>query len=96
MEIKWTVKAEEDYILILDYLLYKFTIKEVQKFVNKTNDTLLLISKTPLMYPKTRKKNIHRCVLVKQVNLYYRVTNNNQIELLTFWDNRRNPDDLKY
>jgi plasmid stabilization system protein ParE len=95
MKIKWTTKAKADYILILDYLLSKFSSKEVDTFVNITNDTLLLISKTPLMYPKTETKNIHKCVLVKQVNLYYRI-NNNEIELLTFWDNRRNPDNLKY
>ncbi|MEI6488905.1 MAG: type II toxin-antitoxin system RelE/ParE family toxin [Bacteroidota bacterium] len=95
MEIKWTVKAKQDYDSILDYILSDFSIKEVEKFVNLTEDTLFLISKNPLMFPKTKTKNVRKCVLVQQVNIYYRV-NKNQIEVLTFWDNRRNPKGLKH
>ena len=94
MEIKWTEKAKQDYESILDYLLSDFSLKEVEKFVTLTEDTLFLISKNPLMYPKAKNENVRKCVLVKQVNLYYRV-NKNQIEVLTFGDNRRNPEDLK-
>ncbi len=95
MEIKWTEKAQSDFDSILDFLLSDFSIKEVEKFINLTEDTLFLISKTPLMFPKAKNNNVRKCVLVKQVNLYYRV-HKNQIELLTFWDNRRNPEKLKY
>ncbi len=95
MEIKWTVKAKQDYDSILDYIFSDFSIKEVEKFVNLTEDTLFLISKNPLMFPKAKTKNVRKCVLVKQVNIYYRV-NKNQIEVLTFWDNRRNPKGLKH
>ncbi len=47
------------------------------------------------MFPLSEKENIYKCVIVKQVSLYYRI-NKNQIELLRFWDNRRNPEKLEY
>jgi hypothetical protein len=40
------------------------------------------------------KRNIHRCVVVKQVSLFYRIKSSH-IELLLFWDNRQNPSKLK-
>ncbi len=92
--IKWTVRAKNDYTLILEYLHTNWTKKELQKFTNKTSKVLLQIAEKPEIFPASKKKNIRKCVLIKQVSIYYRIKKN-EIELLTFWDNRRTPKKLK-
>lgn len=94
LKIKWTPRAKKDYLKIIDYLHEKWTIKEVNSFVIKTNYTLALISKNPNLFPQSKKKEIHKCVLSKQTSLYYRIRNS-ELELIAFWDNRRNPKKLK-
>ncbi len=42
------------------------------------------------MYPLSQRRNVDKCVLVRQVNLYYRV-HKNKIELLNFWVNKKKP-----
>lgn len=92
--IKWTFRAKNDYRLILDYLETNWTKKELLKFTTKTSKIIVQISKTPKAFPSSNKKNIRKCVLIKQVSIYYRIKKN-EIELLTFWDNRRKPKKLK-
>lgn len=92
--IKWTFRAKNDYLLILDYLEENWTKKELLKFTAKTSKTIVQISKTPKAFPASKKRNIRKCVLIKQVSIYYRIKKS-EIELLTFWDNRRKPKKLK-
>lgn len=92
--IKWTFRAEADYLVILDYLESNWTKKELLKFTTKTSKAIVQISKTPKAFPASKKKNVRKCVLVKQVSIYYRIKKK-EIELLTFWDNRRRPKKLK-
>jgi len=94
--IKWSEKAKEDYFQIIDYLLDNWGKNSAKKFVNTVLHTLDLISKMPTIYPLTKyRKNLRRCIVVKQVSMYYQV-NENDIELfiVRFYDNRRNPDKL--
>jgi hypothetical protein len=41
------------------------------------------------------KDNIYYLMISKQTTLYYKVSENDQrIDLLVFWNNQKNPDDL--
>jgi len=46
------------------------------------------------MYPYSPESDIHKCVIVRQVSLFYRVKFD-VIELVLFWDNRQDPAKLK-
>jgi len=88
--IRWTSRAKKDYTSILEYLNASWTNKELRKFVIKTNAALVVISNNPQAFPLSKRKNVHKCVLIKQISIYYKV-NRGYIELLTFWDNRKKP-----
>lgn len=91
--ISWSPEAEITYARILEYLDEKWTIKEIEAFIARTEEILKHITANPLMYPYSSQSDTHRCVVVKQVSLFYRM-NVAEIEILTFWDNRKNPSKL--
>ena len=55
-----------------------------------------IIALNPKTFP-THNSNldIYRCIVVSQITLYYRIVNDDRIDLLTFWNNYQNPDKLK-
>lgn len=94
--ILWSTRARRTYESILVYLEKEWTQKEVLSFVNRTEEIVSYLESDPHIYEASKKKlSVHRCVVVKQVSLYYKIVNTN-IELLFFWDNRQHPNRLKY
>lgn len=94
--IFWSPDAKNDYIKILEYLNTHWGQREVTNFITRTENTLQLISANPRLFvSSTKKPAVHRCVLNREISLYYRINNQN-IELLRFWDNRMNPETLIY
>ncbi|QOI97496.1 MAG: type II toxin-antitoxin system RelE/ParE family toxin [Flammeovirgaceae bacterium] len=93
--IRWSDRAIFDLQNIIDYLLYKWTEKEVTNFVKKLDKRLELISINPRLFPKTsRRKNVRRSVLTKQTAIYYE-TSTDTIKIVTLFDPRRDPKKLK-
>ena len=97
MIIKWTKRSLNSYLLIIDYLSEEWTPKEVKAFVTKTEKTIEQIKLNPYIFQSAnKKKTIRKGFIHKLVSLYYRVNfEENEIELLTFWQNRQNPKKLK-
>jgi plasmid stabilization system protein ParE len=91
--VTWSPAARLTYYQILEYLLEKWTYKELEAFIDRTEEVINHICLNPLLYPYSRESDTHKCVLVKQVSLFYRVRTN-AIELLVFWDNRQDPAKL--
>ena len=93
--IIWSPKAKDTYYQILEYLESNWLDREVSDFINRTEEVLSFITANPSQYIKSIKADIHKCVLVKQVSLFYRIKPG-AIELLLFWDNRQDPTKLKF
>jgi plasmid stabilization system protein ParE len=92
----WSDEAKANYKLILEYLNTKWTQREVINFAKRTEEVVALIKIDPYLHkPSAKGKAIRHCVLVKQVSLFYRIEQNT-VYLITFWDNRQNPNRLKY
>jgi plasmid stabilization system protein ParE len=89
-EIVWSPRAKITYTQVIEYLYEEWTIKEIKAFIHRTEQVIGYISDSPKLYPYSKTAQAHRCVVVKQVSLFYRVKPNH-IELLVFWDNRQNP-----
>lgn len=84
----WSPSARLSYYQILEYLEERWPIKVLENFINRTAEVLNLICKNPLLYPFSKESEIHKCVVVKQVSLFYRIKETS-VELLIFWDNRQ-------
>ncbi|HLP52396.1 MAG TPA: hypothetical protein VK154_16020 [Chitinophagales bacterium] len=96
MKVFWTAEAEESFSQNITYLEENWNEEVIGKFIGKTEEAISTITKHPTLYPIINKqKGIHKCLVVKQIALYYRV-HNNRIDLLTFWNTFQNPKRLKF
>ncbi len=94
LSVKWSPRASEDYREILDYIITRFGLASARKFDKQVEEVLEMIIQFPFMYPALGERTDKRCcVISKQTTLYYRVSSE-VIELITFWNNRRNPSSL--
>ena len=91
----WSDEALNNLKNIIDYLEYKWTKKEIKKFAKLFDKQVDLIVDNPLLFPKTDKsKDIRKSVLTKHTSIYYKI-NKYDIELLSIFDNRQDPEKLK-
>jgi plasmid stabilization system protein ParE len=98
MNLSWTPTARMTYFNVLDFLFENWTKNEIESFVHETERVLKEIIENPYMFKVSRnKRSIRKGLITKHNSLYYRVRpRKEEIELLTFWDNRQNPNRIKY
>ena len=90
--IEWSPRAESEYFDHLEYLIQEWGQKIAQNFERRIREVLNHIVQRPRMYPATgRRKNVRRCVVSKQVSLYFRIRKD-KIEIVTIFDTRRDPN----
>jgi plasmid stabilization system protein ParE len=89
----WSPTAKHSYFKILEYLASNWSNKEVNTFIKRTKKALQHLSNNPLLYPFSNQSNTHKCVVAKQVTLFYTIEQK-EIQLLIFWDNRQDFDKL--
>ncbi len=89
--IRYTQRAGTDAIIIKNYLLYKFTQKEVDHFYQLLGTFEKVIVVFPELYKlSVNGNNMHRAVLSKQLSVFYRISKNH-ITIISILDNRMNP-----
>jgi hypothetical protein len=98
MKVSWTPTARKTYFKVLDYLQESWTKRELENFINKVGHVIIQIEENPAMFETSRKKkNIRKGFVTQHNSLYYRIKpKKKEIELLLFWDNRRDPKKLLY
>jgi len=98
MKVSWTPTARITYFKVLEYLEEAWTKKEIQNFIDEVEKVISQIITDPYMFEASRKKkNVRKGFVTKHNTLYYRVKpRKKEVELITFWDNRQNPDKLAY
>ena len=94
-EVVWTLKAEETFDEVIDYLENNWGEREIENLVNSTNRVIELISNHPKMYRKTNRENIHEALVTPHNLLIYKIYAN-RIDLLMFWDTRQSPRKKKF
>ncbi len=97
MEVVWSAKARITYFLVLEYLEKNWIKAEINRFYRKTESVIEAIRKNPGIFICSAKhNNIRRAIIDKNNSFFYHTDEkNNKIYLLTFFDNRQNPDNLK-
>jgi len=95
MKIIWTPEAKETFNSNIEFLLTEWGDRVTTDFLDRVDEVNSRIKSNPRLCPLVKKENqIHRCVVVKQISLYYRVVSDQQIDLISFWNNFKNPEHL--
>lgn len=92
LNVVWTKRAEKSFENIINYLLQEWGEKVVSSFVKKVFDFIDILAEFPEIDTlENKKRNIRGFNIIKQVSVFYRISEN-KIILLHFFDNRKNPE----
>jgi hypothetical protein len=65
-------------------------------FIDRVEEVLEKIKANPKLYPLYRpSKSVYKCVVHHRIILYYKVVDEEIIDLLTFWNTYQDMDKLK-
>jgi plasmid stabilization system protein ParE len=93
--IYWSVLSKESFNDEVDFIFHKWSFSEVSKFVELVEVTTERLSSQPKIGIFRKELQIYSLVISKQTTLFYRINQSqNQIELVLFWNNSKNPADL--
>ena len=95
-KIIWTDEALENLKSIIDYLANRWTKKEITKFSRLLDHQISLIENDPFLFAETdNSKGIRKSVLSKQTTIYYQISNY-EVNVISLFDNRQNPEKKKF
>lgn len=90
--IHWSTLSEITFAEEIEFILKKWNQNEVDKFGQLVQKNLEMLSKNPLLVNCESNKNIYSFLISKQTTLYYKVSNEEmKINLILFWNNKKNP-----
>lgn len=87
--------ARLDYYDNIEFLLLEWSEKDAQDFIDEVDKTEFILKQGNVDFQNTDMSAIKRCVICKQITLFYKVLDKNNIEFLRFWNNYQNDDKLK-
>ncbi|HCY42961.1 MAG TPA: hypothetical protein DHV48_16730 [Prolixibacteraceae bacterium] len=93
-KIIWSPKAQKDYAGIIDFVLQRWTLKEVQQFVDQVVNTISILRIGNIEFRKTKYRKLHVAVISELISVYYRIHSSKMVEIVRFWDNRQRPSKL--
>jgi len=92
--ILWTDNALNELKKTIEYLETNFSNKELEKLSQKIESIVYLISQNPGLFCKSDKQGLYKVTILKFNTLYYRIQGD-QIEILSFFSNRQDPQKRK-
>ncbi|WP_411766242.1 type II toxin-antitoxin system RelE/ParE family toxin [Winogradskyella sp. A3E31] len=96
MKVVWTKQAEDSFNSTIGYLLEVWTPKDAMNFIELVDAIIAQIKSNPKMFKVSIFDNESReAVITKHTSMFYRELNKTIIEIEYFWNNYRNPEDLK-
>ena len=95
LNILYTPKAKETFVLVYNLINEKFGVKIANNFLIKAERTIHLISEQPQMFKSSSiSEDVRVAHFTKNTSLFYQVADQ-QINLLFFFDNRQEPLTLR-
>ena len=95
MEIIWTKLSRITYDEVLENLKVRWTFREMIAFYELTDEVIQKIKQNEVEFPDVNLEfKIKKAIIHKTVSLYFK-HENNKIYLVTFFNNRMNPETLK-
>jgi plasmid stabilization system protein ParE len=96
LEICWSKRADTKFDKILEYLSEEWCERVTRNFVKKVYSFLEILSEYPEIGTiENEEKGIRGFTVVKEIDLFYKVTRD-KIILLDFFDNRQNPEKKRF
>lgn len=97
MQVFLSQLAESKLLKLSEYLLENWNLKTRDKFISKLTEKINQISFQPDSCSKLSGfENLYKCVVTKHTTFYYRIlADRKEIEIITIFDTRQNPDKLK-
>lgn len=86
-KVFWNNLAKADYYQIVDYLIDNWGESSAQNFIDDVYKIESILESGKVDFEITNRKNIRRCVLSKQVTLFYKTYDIDSVEFLRFWNN---------
>jgi plasmid stabilization system protein ParE len=94
--LNWTSEAEVTFNQNLEYLSNEWNPVVLNQFLDRVEEVFEKIKSNPRLYPLHRpEENIYKCVIHERIVLYYKVVDDDVIDLLTFWNTYQDPGRLK-
>lgn len=94
-KVVWTDHALDELAQTVAYLEMNFSEREIQRLAQKIESVLEIIATQPEIYPESQTlKGVRRAVVLRFNDLIYRI-NGRDIEILSFFSNRQDPEKLK-
>ena len=91
LKIYWTTRATRNFDVIIEYLEVKWGDQVTKRFTRDVFDLIdLLIEFPELGSIENIEKGIRGFTLIKQINIFYRITTD-KIIILGLFDNRQHP-----
>jgi len=91
-KVEWTDNALSELKITFEYIEANWTEKELRKLSNEIERTVNLISNNPNLFPKSENRNVRKVVVKKLNTIYYRLKEEETVEILSFFSNRKNPN----
>ena len=97
MKVYLSELAEDKLTKLTHYLHSEWSLKVKKEFVSKLTDKINQIASHSESCPQSSiQKGLYKCVVTRQTSFYYRIKSElNEIEIITIFDTRQNPDKLK-
>jgi plasmid stabilization system protein ParE len=92
MKIIWSKKAKYNFYTIRNYLEHYWSPLIAEKFINDVLHINILLEKNPHLGKYRADLDCREILISKHITLYYQ-TNENNIRLIAFWNNRQQPAD---
>lgn len=93
-KIIWTDEALESMADIIEYLAQRWT-GEIRNFARLLDRQINLIRSNPELFPMSKTSSrLRKSILTKQTAIYYRI-DDNEIRIVTLFENRQDPKKLK-
>src|SRR5690606_20336346 len=95
-QVVWQPNSQISYYDETDFILRKWNSTEVQKFQDLVFENLDRLVENPLIGTYSNSLKMYSIVISKQTTLYYSFSQDSKIiDLYLFWNNLKNPEDLK-
>ncbi|MXN92808.1 type II toxin-antitoxin system RelE/ParE family toxin [Flavobacterium sp. Sd200] len=93
-EIVWSELAKAEFANVLEFYLFRNgNANYSQNLLTEVEELLNILSQNELIGRLTQNK-ITRVIPIQYYLLFYEI-NNNRIEIVSFWDNRQDPEKNK-
>lgn len=75
MKVIWSKTADKNYFKVLNYLVKEWTQKEILILDAKVQHLINSIASYKAICPKSKKLNLHKCVVDGNNSLVYKIKN---------------------